>query len=67
MPEDWSPGLTIDLEEKSSILRVLFQFIGPHQHPKLLNQEFGFLMRVAKAAEKYKVFSAMNMCSERIR
>ena len=67
MPEDWSSGRMIDLAETSSILRVLFQFIGPRQHPKLLNENFDFLAEVAKAAEKYKVFSAMNTCSERMR
>lgn len=67
MPEGWSAGRTVDLVETSSVLRVLFQFIGPRQHPKLLNEGFDFLAEVAKAAEKYKVFSAMNTCSERMR
>jgi hypothetical protein len=67
MPEDWSPGHTIDLPETSGTLKVLFQFIGPRQHPKLLNDNFDSLAEMAKTAEKYKIFSAMNTCSERMR
>lgn len=57
----------VDLPEESTILRTLFEFIGARRHPKLLNEKFDFLAEIAKAAEKYKVFSAMNTCSERMR
>lgn len=67
VPKDWNPGSVINLTEHSSILEVLFQFIGPRIHPRLFNEDFDFLAGVARAAEKYKVFSAMNTCSERMR
>jgi hypothetical protein len=67
LPGDWSPRSMVDLSETSTILRTLFEFIGAHKHPKLLNEEFDVLAEVAKAAEKYRVFSAMNICAERMR
>ncbi|KXN84278.1 hypothetical protein AN958_12784 [Leucoagaricus sp. SymC.cos] len=57
----------VDLPETSTILRTLFEFVGPRKHPKLLNEKFDFLAEVARAAEKYKIFSAMNICAERMR
>ncbi|KAF7782909.1 hypothetical protein Agabi119p4_2285 [Agaricus bisporus var. burnettii] len=67
LPDDESSRSMIDLPESSTILRMLFEFIGARKHPKLLNEKFDLLAEVAKAAEKYKIFSAMNTCSERMR
>jgi hypothetical protein len=67
IPENWSSCSMVDLSETSTILKTLFQFLGARKHPKLLNEKFEFLAEVAKAAEKYKVFSAMNICAERMR
>lgn len=67
IPEDWNPGRTVYLREKSTVLRVLFQFIGPHKHPNLLKEGFEFVAELARAAQKYLVFSALNPCSERMR
>jgi hypothetical protein len=67
LPGSWSPRSMVDLSETSTILRMLFEFIGARKHPKLLNEKFEFLAEVAKVAEKYKVFSAMNICAERMR
>lgn len=67
IPESWSTNSTVDLPETSTVLTVLFQFVGARKHPKLLNEKFEFLAEIAKAAEKYKIFSAMNTCSERMR
>lgn len=67
LPDDESSRSMIDLPETSTILRTLFEFIGARKHPKLLNEKFDLLAEVAKAAEKYKIFSAMNTCSERMR
>lgn len=67
IPENWSPGRTVYLREKSTVLGVLFQFIGPRKHPNLLKKDFEFVAELARAAEKYSVFSALNLCSERMR
>lgn len=67
IPGSWRPRSVVDLAETATILRMLFQFIGAHKHPKLLNEKFEILAELAKAAEKYKVYSAMNTCSERMR
>lgn len=57
----------VDLPETSTVLKTLFEFIGARKHPKLLNEKFESLAEIVKAAEKYKVFSAMNICAERMR
>ncbi|KAJ3571737.1 hypothetical protein NP233_g3552 [Leucocoprinus birnbaumii] len=67
IPANGSPHSMVDLPESSTILRTLFEFIGARKHPKLLNEKFETLAEIAKAAEKYKVFSAMNICAERMR
>lgn len=67
IPEDWSPGRTVSLRENSTILGVLFQFIGPRKHPNLLRENFESVVELARAAHEYRVFSAVNPCSERMR
>ena len=57
----------VDLPESSTILRTVFEFIGPRKQPKLLNEKFEHLAEVAKSAEKCNMFSAMNICAERMR
>ena len=52
----------IQLPEKSVILDLLFQFCYPERHPELNDLAFDILAELAEAAEKYKVFSAMNIC-----
>ncbi|EIM91739.1 uncharacterized protein STEHIDRAFT_47897, partial [Stereum hirsutum FP-91666 SS1] len=50
------------LLESAETLKILFGFIYPRRHPSLLDVEFGVLQDVAEAAEKYKVYAAMNHC-----
>ncbi|KAF9442161.1 hypothetical protein P691DRAFT_714633 [Macrolepiota fuliginosa MF-IS2] len=57
----------VTLPETSTTLSTLFEFIGAQKHPKLLNENFESLAEIARAAEKYKVYSAMNTCCERMR
>lgn len=66
-PETWRPRSVVDLPESSTILRTLFTFIGPRRHPDLRDQTFDSIAGLTKVAEKYQVFSAMNICSERMR
>ncbi|CAK5282568.1 unnamed protein product [Mycena citricolor] len=64
-----SPGSQelIPLEECSTILELLFQFIYPRRHPGLDTVTFDVLAPLAEAAEKYQVFPAMNICHIRLR
>jgi hypothetical protein len=57
----------VELTETSDVLEILFQFIYPRKHPSLVNIKFSMLAGVAEAAEKYQVFSAMNICEIRMR
>ena len=52
----------IQLPEKSVILDLLFQFCYPERHPELNDLAFDILAELARAAEKYKVFSAISIC-----
>lgn len=54
------------LEESSSVLEILFQFIQPclevrqYRQPSVVNLETEIFFAVAEAAEKYIVYGAMN-------
>jgi hypothetical protein len=56
----------VPLTEDSSTLELLFQFIYPAHHPTLAGMSFETLSLLAEAAEKYEVYSAMNVCNIRI-
>ena len=43
-------------------LELLFQFCYPDYRPNVEALEFEALALLAEAAEKYQVFSAMNLC-----
>ena len=53
----------IQLPEKSATLDLLFQFCYPERHPDLNDVAFDILAELAEAAEKYKVFSAISICT----
>jgi hypothetical protein len=57
----------VSLPENSSTLELLFQFMYPERHPDLEFVSFDILEPLAEAAEKYEVFSAMNICKIRMR
>ncbi|KAF8218699.1 hypothetical protein L208DRAFT_1473248, partial [Tricholoma matsutake] len=52
----------VQLPEKSLILNMLFQFCHSDPHPELNDLTFDTLAELAKAAENYKVFSAISVC-----
>ena len=52
----------IQFPEKSATLDLLFQFCYPERHPDLNDLAFDILTELAEAAEKYEVFSAINIC-----
>ncbi|KAG6827491.1 hypothetical protein H0H92_011567 [Tricholoma furcatifolium] len=55
------------LDETSDALTTLFQFVYPSLHPDLEGLDFPHLLSIATAAEKYRVYSAMNVCKIRIK
>lgn len=57
----------IQLAEQSETLELLFQFIYPKRHPDLESTTIEVLAPLAEAAEKYEIFSALNMCKVRMR
>ncbi|KAF5380020.1 hypothetical protein D9615_006292 [Tricholomella constricta] len=53
----------VHLSESSSTLELLFRFIYPEPQPDLEEIDFSVLIMLAEAAEKYQVYSAVNICS----
>lgn len=53
----------VPLTESSDVLQLLFQYIYPQRHPNLKAIDFTTLAGLAEAAEKYQVYSAMDVCS----
>ncbi|KAJ7684121.1 hypothetical protein DFH06DRAFT_1154795 [Mycena polygramma] len=66
-PEISTRGEIVPLSESAATLELLFQFIYPRRHPGLDQIAFADLAALAEAAEKYQVFSAMNICRIRMR
>jgi hypothetical protein len=52
----------VRLPESSAVFDLLFQFCYPERHPDLDTVKFDILAELAEAAEKYKVFSAIDIC-----
>ncbi|THV04796.1 hypothetical protein K435DRAFT_746628 [Dendrothele bispora CBS 962.96] len=50
------------LQEKSDVLELLFGFTRPQVPPTLEDIKFPLLIRLAEAAEKYVVYSAIAIC-----
>ena len=62
-PNTANPNATLyRLEESSSTLELLFQFMSPQRSPDLTAVDFEVLAALAEAAEKYEVFGAMEIC-----
>ncbi|KZP29122.1 hypothetical protein FIBSPDRAFT_885213 [Athelia psychrophila] len=57
----------VPLTESGETLELLFQFIYPHKYPDLKDVEFTQLAKLAEAAEKYQVYSAMAVCNFKMR
>ncbi|KAJ7142455.1 hypothetical protein C8R44DRAFT_760689 [Mycena epipterygia] len=66
-PEINTRDEVVPLSESAPTLELLFQFIYPRRHPALDETAFADLAALAEAAEKYQVFSAMNICRIRMR
>ncbi|KJA16728.1 hypothetical protein HYPSUDRAFT_147340, partial [Hypholoma sublateritium FD-334 SS-4] len=60
-------GEVVHLTESDCILRILFGFVHPRKHPDIEELSFPLLAGVAEAAEKYEIFSAINICKLQMR
>ena len=58
-----STQLIVQLQEPGETFDLLFQFMYPQRHPNLKQLEFRTLSALAEVAEKYQVFSALDICS----
>ncbi|KAG6848355.1 hypothetical protein H0H93_000920 [Arthromyces matolae] len=65
-PENSTFDEIVPLTEDSATLERLFQFIYPQPQPELDDLDFGDLAQLAEAAEKYRVFPTMNLCTIRL-
>lgn len=55
-------GEAVALPEASAVLDLLFQYMYPQPQPDLTKVEFSILAQLSEAAEKYQVYSAMEIC-----
>ncbi|KAL1729394.1 hypothetical protein EV714DRAFT_273645 [Schizophyllum commune] len=55
-------GEVVPLEENGETLEMLFRFVDREEFVRLEDVEFDLLARVAEAAHKYRVYSAMVAC-----
>jgi len=56
----------VTLSETAVVLELIFQFMYPMRQPDLKKVEFSTLKSLSETAEKYQVFSAMEMCKCRM-
>ncbi|KAL1678429.1 hypothetical protein EV122DRAFT_212104 [Schizophyllum commune] len=56
-------GETVELAEDADTLETLFAFVYPGAHPSLKDRPFVEFMRIAEAAEKYRIAPALSVCN----
>lgn len=56
----------VKLTESGETLELLFQYMYPQRRPEIKKIGFKQLEALAEAAEKYQVFSAMDVCQWRL-
>ena len=62
LESDHHEAPVIQFPENSATLDLLFPFCYPERHLDLNDLAFDILAELAEAAEKYKVFSVINIC-----
>jgi hypothetical protein len=60
---DTEDSSVISLTESSDVVSLLLQYMHQQRQPDSSKFEFDILSRLADAVEKYKVFSAMEVCN----
>ncbi|KAG6826655.1 hypothetical protein H0H87_006783 [Tephrocybe sp. NHM501043] len=67
-PDSFSTrGEIVPLTEDAETLEVLFHYVYPQRLDDIDLLEFGVLYKLAEAAEKYQVFSVIQLCKMRIK
>lgn len=62
-PRSKKPPAAIEMAETSDVLVILLNFMHLKKQMDLKNLDFNILLPFARAAEKYKVYPALNICS----
>ncbi|ESK89083.1 hypothetical protein Moror_5316 [Moniliophthora roreri MCA 2997] len=57
----------VALSESSAVLEVMLQYMYLQRQPDLRRLEFEIMKDLAEAVEKYQIYSAMGVCSQRMR
>ncbi|KAK7038830.1 hypothetical protein VNI00_010460 [Paramarasmius palmivorus] len=57
----------VPLSEPSAVLELMLQYIYLQRQPDLRQVEFNLMKDLAEAVEKYEIFCAMGVCSQRMR
>ncbi|KAG6818257.1 hypothetical protein H0H93_006513 [Arthromyces matolae] len=60
-------GEILSLTEDAHTLTMLFQYVYPRRNPDIELLTFDSFYKLAEAAEKYQIFSAMDSCKLRVR
>lgn len=55
------------LSETSSVLELMFQYMYLQPQPDLREVEWSVMKELAEAVEKYEIYSAIGVCSHRMR
>lgn len=61
-PPKLSDATLIVVPETASTLELLFQYMYPQAQPDISELDFDVLLALAEAAEKYFVYSALEVC-----
>ena len=56
----------VALSETAEVLELIFQYMYPMRQPDLKKVEYTTLASLSETAEKYQVFSAMEICKLRM-
>jgi hypothetical protein len=65
-PEPGS-NVAVELAESAAVLDLLFQYMYRQLPPNLQDVEFTICAGLAEAAEKYYVYSALNLCRNKMK
>eukprot|EP00918_Siedleckia_nematoides_P004324 GHVU01009636.1.p1 GENE.GHVU01009636.1~~GHVU01009636.1.p1 ORF type:complete len:219 (-),score=1.12 GHVU01009636.1:104-760(-) len=57
----------VSLSETSSVLELMLQYVYLQPQPDLLGVDWEVMKQLAEAVEKYEIYSAIGVCSHRMR
>ena len=57
----------VQLTESAEVLELMLQYVYLQPQPDLTTVSFAVLAALAEAVEKYQIYSAMGVCSQRMK